>query len=466
MADNSTANAGSGGDTFAFDDIGGVKFARTKLIHGIDGVNDGDVSDANPLPIDDAGGSLTVDNAHLTSLGGCVGGTELQVDIVGALPAGTNAIGKLAANTGVDIGDVDVTSVIPGTGATNLGKAVDSAGGATDTGVAPLAIRDDALGALTPIEGDYVNLRVDANGALWVIPSGTVAISAASLPLPSGAATSAKQDTQTTHLSTLAGAVAGTEFQVDVLTSALPSGAATSAKQDTIIGHVDGIETLLAGGLPAALAAGGGLKIEGVAGGVAVPISAASLPSHPVTNAGTFAVQIDGAALTSLQLLDDGMVVEDAAGAANPTGMLGMMLRHDEPGTTAVVSADNDVAAMRCDLFGALKVTMLPEATSEAKRAIIDAASSGDNTLVSAAGAGKKIRVTSAFLVSAGTVNVRFESGAGGTAMSGQMNLVANTGFVLPFNPHGWFETAENTLLNLELSGAVSVDGSLTYVEV
>lgn len=34
--------------------------------------------------------------------------------------------------------------------------------------------------------------------------------------------------------------------QTDVLSSALPSGAATSAKQDTIIGHVDGIEGLLA----------------------------------------------------------------------------------------------------------------------------------------------------------------------------------------------------------------------------
>ena len=46
------------------------------------------------------------------------------------------------------------------------------------------------------------------------------------------------------------------------------------------------------------------------------------------------------------------------------------------------------------------------------------------------------------------------------------MNLVANTGFVLPYNPAGWFETASNTLLNLELSAAVSVDGALTYMEV
>jgi uncharacterized lipoprotein YbaY len=46
------------------------------------------------------------------------------------------------------------------------------------------------------------------------------------------------------------------------------------------------------------------------------------------------------------------------------------------------------------------------------------------------------------------------------------MNLVANTGFVLPYNPAGWFQTGINTLLNLELSAAISVDGALTYIEV
>jgi hypothetical protein len=98
------------------------------------------------------------------------------------------------------------------------------------------------------------------------------------------------------------------------------------------------------------------------------------------------------------------------------------------------------------------------------KFAKIDAASSGDNTLVAAV-ASRKIRVLSLFLQSAGTVNIRFEDGAGGTALTGQMNNVVNTGFVLPFNPVGWFETSATTLLNLELSAAVSVDGCLTYVE-
>lgn len=99
------------------------------------------------------------------------------------------------------------------------------------------------------------------------------------------------------------------------------------------------------------------------------------------------------------------------------------------------------------------------------KYAVIDVATSGNNTLVAAV-ASRKIRVLSAFMVASAAVTVRFQSGAAGTALSGQMVLAANSGFVLPYNPHGWSETAVNTLLNLELSAAVSVDGMLTYAEV
>lgn len=49
------------------------------------------------------------------TLDNTVSGSEMQVDVVGSLPAGTNAIGKLSANSGVDIGDVDVTSIAAGT---------------------------------------------------------------------------------------------------------------------------------------------------------------------------------------------------------------------------------------------------------------------------------------------------------------------------------------------------------------
>lgn len=50
MADTFVTNAGSGGNTFASDDISSVHYPRIKLVHGADGTNDGDVATANPLP--------------------------------------------------------------------------------------------------------------------------------------------------------------------------------------------------------------------------------------------------------------------------------------------------------------------------------------------------------------------------------------------------------------------------------
>jgi hypothetical protein len=76
-----------------------------------------------------------------------------------------DSTGILAAVTNVaTIG----TSVTPGTSAAHLGKAVDSPAGATDTGVLALAVRDDALATLTPVDGDFTQLRVNSQGALWV----------------------------------------------------------------------------------------------------------------------------------------------------------------------------------------------------------------------------------------------------------------------------------------------------------
>ena len=99
------------------------------------------------------------------------------------------------------------------------------------------------------------------------------------------------------------------------------------------------------------------------------------------------------------------------------------------------------------------------------KHAAIDAASSGNNTLVAAV-SGKKIRVLALFITMTGTlVTIRFEDGADGTALTGQMGPTAGQTIVLPFNPVGWFETSAATLLNLELGGAQSVDGVLVYIE-
>lgn len=128
----------------------------------------------------DAQGALWT---HDDALDAALDGTEIQVDIVAELPAGTQTIGKLGANTGVDIGDVDVTSILPGVGTTNLGKTIDVAVGADDVGVLALAVRDDALGGITPAEGDVTSLLVDDNGALWCNVNNTVDVAATDLDI-------------------------------------------------------------------------------------------------------------------------------------------------------------------------------------------------------------------------------------------------------------------------------------------
>lgn len=63
----------------------------------------------------------------LSSLNGKVTAVNTgNVTIGSALPAGTNAIGKLAANSGVDIGDVDVTSSVATSFATGSNLDIDT----------------------------------------------------------------------------------------------------------------------------------------------------------------------------------------------------------------------------------------------------------------------------------------------------------------------------------------------------
>lgn len=152
---------------------------------------------------------------------------------------------------------------------------------------------------------------------------------------------------------------------------------------------------------------------------------------------------------------------EDAAHVSGDTGVMLLGVRNDD--LAALSGTDGDYSPIQLTENGALLIC--PAANDDYLYAVIDDASSGDNTLIAAV-ASRKIRVLAYTIISGGTVTARFESGAAGTALSGQMSLVAQTPIVAPFNPAGHFETAANALLNLELGGAVSVDGHLTYILV
>ena len=97
-----------------------------------------------------------------------------RVDIADPLPAGTNAIGKLAANSGVDIGDVDVLTVP----ADPFGANADAAATAGGTGSIQAKLRNatallDAIKTAVETLDNTVGgseLQVDVVGSL---PAGT-----------------------------------------------------------------------------------------------------------------------------------------------------------------------------------------------------------------------------------------------------------------------------------------------------
>lgn len=241
-----------------------------------------------------------------------------------------------------------------------------------------------------------------------------------------GFATSAKQDTQITHLGTLAGAVSGTEMQVDVLT--MPTVAVTGT-------FYQATQPISAASLP-------------LPSGAATESTLSSL-NGKVTACNTGAVVISSALPAGTNAI--GKL------AANSGVDIGDVDVTSAPARSA--TTDTITAKLATDAIMNGTAALTP------KFAVIAASSSGNNTLVAAV-TSKKIRVLAALLISNGSVNVKFQSGASGTDLTGLAYLVANTGFTLPFNPVGWFETGSNTLLNLNLSGAVAIGGMLVYVEV
>lgn len=66
-------------------------------------------------------------------------------------------------------GALALGSIVPGTGATNLGKAEDAAHTTGDTGVFTLAVRNDANATRTSTDGDYSPISVDLAGNTTVV---------------------------------------------------------------------------------------------------------------------------------------------------------------------------------------------------------------------------------------------------------------------------------------------------------
>jgi hypothetical protein len=437
MADNVTADPGSGGAVLAADDISSVFYPRSKISLGDDGTAVDAVGGAGVVGTNTQRVTLGSDDPAVAKLGTIDTDTGNIATSVSSIDTKQSAIQTAieAVKTAVE-GTLTVTG---GGGGTEYTE--DAAAAANPVGTALILVREDArAGSLTTTDGDNVALRGNNLGEAYVKATDTDALLSTI-------------DTDTGTIATNSGTIAGDTTSIDGKITACNTGAVVLAAGTAEIGKL--------------------------AAGVA--------EIGNVTNSGTFATQATlqaGTAgigkLTANSGVDIGDVdvlsiipgtgatnlgkAQDTAGGATDTGVAMLAIRDDEQ--AAMTPVDGDYTTLRTDKFGNLKVTQLPDATSIVKFGVINHTTSGDNTLQAAAGAGIKIRVLSVSIISTGTVTVRFESGAAGTALTGQYPLIANSGFTLPYNPAGWFETADNTLLNMELSGTIPVHGCFTYVEV
>ena len=461
MADNVELSAGSGGPIIAADDIGpGVWHQRVKIQHGADG-SATDVSAASPLPvigssnsgvdigdvtinngvgasavpIQDGGNSITVDgtvtaelsatdnavlddiaaklgtiDADTSALAGAISGTEVQVDIV-TMPAVDTELTTADLDTG---GGTDTRAVVGLVGSASGGGQIIP-GSATDGLLVNLGSNNDVTVTGT------VNLGATDNAVLDNI------------------------DADIGHLTTIVDGLEGLLTTIDADTSTLAA-----------VDYATGADVASLG------VVGGGAE----ATALRVTLASDSTGVVSVDDNGA-SLTVDNAGLTALNGAISGTEVQVDVVGALPAGTnaIGKLAANSgvDIGDVDVtsISAGTNVIGATLDVSG----LMIENAVSvTVKRAAIAVSSSGNNTLVAAV-TGKKIRVLSLYLTAAGSVNVKFQDGAGGTDLTGLAYLVVNTGFVLPYNPHGWFQTSDTTLLNANLSAAIAVGGAMTYIE-
>ncbi len=263
----------------------------------------------------------------------------------------------------VAIVDGDGTQITSFGGGTQYTE--DAAAAANPVGTANILVRDDTPGTLTSDDGDNVAQRGTNYGAAFVqvvnssgafidtfggsggtsSADGTAFNNDTTDGTPMMGAYQVTPDNLTDGDLGVVGLTISRAMRVNVDASALPSGAATSAKQDTIIGHVDGIEGLLttiAGDttdIEAALETVGGLVVNlganndvtvtgtvdlGATDNAVLDAIAASVAAID-TDTSTIIGHVDGieallgtidadtsGIITAVQLIDDTIYVDDA----------------------------------------------------------------------------------------------------------------------------------------------------------
>lgn len=149
-----------------------------------------------------------------------------------------------------------------------------------------------------------------------------------------------------------------------------------------------------------------------------VTMPTVTVNAHAVTNAGTFATQVDGAALTALQLIDDTVFADDVGytlSTSKGTVLAGVAVQTDGTDPTAV-SAEADVAALRTDMQRNLIVN---QTHPRFWHVSADYGAAQTNTSVKAApGASLSLYITDLQISNGATAgNITLLDGSGGTVL-------------------------------------------------
>ena len=246
MADNTTLNAMTGGDTVRTEDISGVKFQVVKIGLGASGVNDGPVSSANPLPVSAA--SLPLPSGAATS--------AKQDTLIGHV----DGIETLIGTTNSTLSTID--SRVDG---------LETAVASTNTKLDSILAKQPALGTAGTASADVITVQ----GKASMTPIQITGVAGAALPV-----TNDTGDTYFPMLANYIGDTAETAATTDTADAGL------NGRLKRISQRLTSIIALL----PTALGAGGGLKVDG--SGTALPVSG-SVTANAGTDLNTSALALE-----------------------------------------------------------------------------------------------------------------------------------------------------------------------------
>ncbi len=254
----------------------------------------------------------------------------------GALASGSVSSGAYAAGA-FSSGSFASGSIAVGAiaaGATSIADDEDVASANADRGVKILAVQR-ATPANTAADLDYSQLQMSA-GRLWVDPSGVT------LTVASHAVTNAG-----TFVVQENGALLTSSQLIDdgvaTVASAITTKGMAAAGTDGTNARILKTDT------------SGELQVD------VLTMPTVTINSPAVTNAGTFVVQENGAALTALQLIDNLVAAEDAVAGSAYAAVPILAVRQD---SQTALAADGDFITPTIDAVGGLRVSIVAGAGS------------------------------------------------------------------------------------------------------